>query len=390
MFSIEKIKHENFRNKIRLRWRYNYKNFVLSLGWDYNEENILKAQLKKIEIFNDIVSDKFDFTLEKYKPLKVKSVIITKKSFIKSSEELIKYFEKWVEEIGQDLINNANYFSILYLLRNWSNIPFKDYPKKLKERNISITTYNRRLSVLKQFFDSLYKKGLLFENPFKNEEKIKEPKRINKDKKLERKPFSDQELFLFLEAIRTDRFSEGNVKHSYYYPFFYFLFRTGLRNQEIIGLPIKNLDFDNSIIIIDRALARIQGKAYRREVKSTKTGLNRLLPFTEDLKEITKPIIKDRDPEDLVFTTPKGKPINDQNLARRIIYPVLEKLNIPKRNMYAARHSFGSRCINLGLNIMETAYLMGNNPKTIFKHYAWLMQKVNTLPPIFNNLLKTK
>ena len=50
--------------------------------------------------------------------------------------------------------------------------------------------------------------------------------------------------------------SYTGVKHSHYYPFIYFLFKTGVRNAEAIGLRVGSIDRDKKVIHIREVLAR--------------------------------------------------------------------------------------------------------------------------------------
>jgi len=53
-----------------------------------------------------------------------------------------------------------------------------------------------------------------------------------------RKPFTEGEISKILEVFKKDTFTPkgSSFKHSQYYPFIYFIFKTGVRNAEAIGL----------------------------------------------------------------------------------------------------------------------------------------------------------
>lgn len=100
----------------------------------------------------------------------------------------------------------------------------------LNSQNWAATTYNRRLTMLQKFFSWLVDNGRLDKSPLKdvcgkrNKKKVKNPKRL---------PLTDQEVGLFLEAIKNNTFcpSYAFYKHSHYYPFLLFVFCTGVRNE---------------------------------------------------------------------------------------------------------------------------------------------------------------
>jgi len=57
---------ENFRGRIRLRWRFQSKRYSLSLT-AYNKTNLLQARITGLQIEQDMVTDSFDISLVKYK-----------------------------------------------------------------------------------------------------------------------------------------------------------------------------------------------------------------------------------------------------------------------------------------------------------------------------------
>jgi integrase len=164
----------------------------------------------------------------------------------------------------------------------------------------------------------------------------------------------------------------------------YFLFKTGVRNAEAIGLRCGSLDCTNNVIKIHEVLARgLSGtSSVKRILKETKNGKIRHLPFTEDLKHVLEPLIKNRNPDELVFKSPTGLSIDDHNFQNRIFKKVLHSLGIQERVLYACRHTFGSRCIDEGVSPVMTAFLMGNNPETALRNYTHQLNIPNNLPGI--------
>jgi integrase len=209
---------------------------------------------------------------------------------------------------------------------------------------------------------------------------------VKKTEKQDRIPFTEEEIRLILDAIKNDRFcpSSSRYKHSFYYPFIYFIFKTGVRNAEAVGLRVGSLDFKNKTIIIKEALARtVKGThAAARVRKETKNGKQRFLPMTDDLEELLKPAIVGKDADDLVFQSFSGGAIDDRMFQRRVFSVVLMELNIPHRVLYACRHTFGSRCIESGINPVMTAFLMGNNAETALRNYTHQINIPKNLPEI--------
>ena len=173
-------------------------------------------------------------------------------------------------------------------------------------------------------------------------------------------------------------------KPSHYYPFIYFIFKTGVRNAEAIGLRVSNIDKVNKHIHIKEVLARtLKGtSAALRVRKETKNGKERILPLTPDLLDVLIPVIDGRKNDDLVFQSPTGLAIDDNNFQPRIFKKILKELKIEERVLYACRHTFGSRCIDSGITPVMTAFLMGNNPETALRNYTHVIDIPTELPKI--------
>jgi integrase len=157
-----------------------------------------------------------------------------------------------------------------------------------------------------------------------------------------------------------------------------------VRNAEAVGLRVGSIDLNQRRILIKEVMARsTKGThAEARVRKETKNGKERLLPLTDDLLEVLKAVLINKKPDDLVFQSFKGLPIDDRMFQRRVFKVVLKGLNIKDRALYACRHTFGSRCIDEGINPVMTAFLMGNNPETALKNYTHMISLPKDLPSI--------
>jgi integrase len=151
-----------------------------------------------------------------------------------------------------------------------------------------------------------------------------------------------------------------------------------------VGLRVKHVSLEANRIYINEVLARTlkSTSASNRVRKSTKNEKERILPLTRDLKEVLSPLLVGKKEDDLVFQSPTGKAIDDKNFRERIFKKVLLHLGIKERVLYAARHTFGSRCIDQGITPVMTAFLMGNNPETALKRYTHQLHIPDDLPPV--------
>ena len=364
----------NAEGRIRLRWRYQANRHSLSLG-AYTKSNLIQARIIALKIEQDILINNFDKTLFKYT-----GKVVLKPTISKS---FVNLFEEWVKEYKQmDCEIHTNYNSTRNMLRKWNQVSQNNIVKKFNAETFCSTTYNRRLTILKSFANWLIVQKIWDINPLlsvnnKRNKTIKNPNRT---------PFTEVEIRMILDAFKqnTACSSHSNCKHSYYYPFIYFIFKTGCRPSEAVGLRASSIDFKNEVITIKEVLARTikHTSSIHRVRKETKNGKIRSLPLTQDLNDVLKPLIDKKLADDLVFLSPKGKAIDDKNFQARVFKQVLNKLAIPHRVLYACRHTFGSRCIDSGLSPVMTAFLMGNSPEVALKNYTHQIQLPKNLPEI--------
>jgi integrase len=364
---------ENYRSRLRLRWRYQGVRYLITLS-AYNKINLSQAKRIALEIERDIALESFDESLIKYKGNPVKTTVI---------KSLVQLYEEWVTAyLNMDCEKNVNYNAFRNMIRKWENVDEKNVLIKYNQEVFCATTYNRRLTMLKHFVNWLVKMKIWKVNPVAD---IK-PKKVKKIVSSKRKPFTEGEISRILEAFKKDRFTPNgsSFKHSQYYPFIYFIFKTGVRNAEAIGLRAGKINTLAKTILINEVLARsLKGTSSQQRIrKETKNGKERLLPLTPDLLTVLSPVLKGKSSDDLLFTTAIGLPIDDNNFQKRIFKPILKKLEIDERVLYACRHTFGSRCIDGGITPVMTAFLMGNNPETALRNYTHQLNLPTELPEI--------
>jgi len=213
----------NYKERIRLRWRYQCKRYSLSLG-PYDKVNLKATKKVVLQIELDMANGQFDDSLIKYGGKVVKAVEEPKKP-----QTIVAYFEKWVKDYKQlDCDKNSDYFHLRGTLRKWGEIDPSEMLARLNTEKYSPKTYNERLSMLKGFSLWMVKQGNWTINPFDDVSR----KKVSKTEKPDRVPFTEDEIHLILEAVRENRFCpcSSRYKHSHYYPFLYFIFKTGVRN----------------------------------------------------------------------------------------------------------------------------------------------------------------
>lgn len=223
-----------------------------------------------------------------------------------------------------------------------------------------------RLEELEACWNWAIKKLLLTpDNPW-----IEVRRRIRVPPKQKPKPFNKEEIRAIVQAFRADRY------YSTYADFVEFLFGTGCRTGEAVGLRWKHLSDDCSTVWIGESLSR----GIR---KSTKTNRARTISLTSKLQQmllVRRPA--NLDPDALVFTSPRGGAIDDHNFRNRAWKTVLTRLNIDYRKPYTTRHTLVSHALDLGINPVMVAQLTGHDVKTLYENYAGNVNSRPLLPEL--------
>lgn len=173
----------------------------------------------------------------------------------------------------------------------------------------------------------------------------------------------------FLEFAKND-------KHfCKYYDGIYILFKTGLRISEFVGLTKKNLDFENSRIIVDHQLQRTRDMKYIIEDTKTESG-ERMVPMTPEVKEAFQRILANRkNPKvepmvdgysGFLFLDKNGRPMVALHWEKyfqhiREKYNKIYRIQMPKVTPHVCRHTFCSNMAKSGMNPKTLQYIMGHS-----------------------------
>lgn len=143
------------------------------------------------------------------------------------------------------------------------------------------------------------------------------------------------------------------------------------------------MDLENKRVEISETFARtVKGSNHAaRMQKGTKTENKRWLSLSDDLVALLRCQLFNKQPDDFVFLSPKGKSIDDRMLKRRVLKPVLLKLELGDRDLYVARHSFGTRAVQQGHPLTDVAYWMGHSTiETAVRNYVTVRPTTANLP----------
>ena len=251
------------------------------------------------------------------------------------------------------------------------------YIQFLKEKKINSSTINRKLSVIKSFYDYLNQTGLINANELNTIITQKVEKKLPK-------LLSEKEILNLIDKSKKIYIEDPikNISYLRIQVILEILYSTGLRISELLNIKINQV-------------ANITDKLYI----NGKGNKQRLVIFNKNALNLIKNWIK------IMIRYRKNKNsylfenINNTNvISRQQIYKDLKKLalktdtDIEKLSPHSIRHSFASHMLNRGADLRSIQKLLGHSDISTTEIYTQVRQNrlkglVNNIHPL-NNLLK--
>lgn len=176
-----------------------------------------------------------------------------------------------------------------------------------------------------------------------------------KCKKTDVRPFTLDEVRLIIANVRAD------FRNYYTVRFF-----TGMRTGEIDGLKWKYVDFERRLILIRETYTWKEEDYTKNDASQRDVQMSG--PVFEAMKaqyEATGKL------SEFVFCNLDGNPLDVNNVAKRVWYPLLRHLKLEKRNPYQSRHTAATLWLASGENPQWIARQLGHaSTEMLFKVYA--------------------
>lgn len=292
-------------------------------------------------------------------------------------------YKKYTDAVGIDLIHSLHHFSVYKMLEKWGyEITLESIPQRLTQEQISASTFNERKRYLGFFYDWLVRNKYIKFNIIRDLKSRKVRTTIPDN----HKPFSEHEIVSILNALKTNQFCPANnqFKHSHYYLYVKFMFHTGVRVGEASALKWSDLDLFNKTALIEHSYGRkTTGWGSKHVIRGAKSESERTIQLTDEIvQDLT--IARHSTNSKYVFTGPRGSLIQSQNFNNRVLYPILDGLQIKRRVIYAARHTYVSLAVHQQVSLSELQQQVGHKTiNTTIKYYTQFKRspKVNISLP---------
>ena len=175
----------------------------------------------------------------------------------------------------------------------------------------------------------------------------------------------------------------------------YISLSAGLRIGEICALKWSDINVSDGILTVNRTIERIyliEGERKHTElvVNTPKTKNScREIPMNKELLGMLKPLKKVVNDDYYILTNDERptEPRTYRNYYKRL----MEKLDIPKLKYHGLRHSFATRCIEVGCDYKTVSVLLGHsNISTTLDLYVHpnMEQKKRCIAKVFKSLGK--
>lgn len=139
---------------------------------------------------------------------------------------------------------------------------------------------------------------------------------------------------------------------------------SGLRAGEIAGLRVRRLDLLKRRVEVAETLTDVDGTLVSSA--STKTNKVRTVPIPRFIAEELAPLLRDKSPDDYVFTSPEGGPLRHSNFYRRRFLPAVERAGLPDGvRFHDLRHTYAGFLIAEGAHPKAIMERMGHSSITV-------------------------
>ncbi|HKV28302.1 MAG TPA: tyrosine-type recombinase/integrase [Candidatus Acidoferrales bacterium] len=145
---------------------------------------------------------------------------------------------------------------------------------------------------------------------------------------------------------------------------------SGMREGELFGLKVSDLDFEHKLIHVRRSV-------WRGKIQSPKSESSvRALHMPEPLALRLKTYLQTWRPNalGLLFPSRRGTPINPNHVVPRKLHPLLDKLRIERAGFHAFRHSHSSLLVETGAAVTVAQAQLGHSDlSTTLRTYTHVM-----------------
>ncbi len=344
----------NNNGRIALRWTYLGQRYKLSVGLAFSPSNLKAVAGKIAQIEKDIAYGELDTTLAKYKPQAAPPTATPKVPDLLDLWRKYRDYRRGQIAISTDLKIYGRAEQII------ARMPVRGIDQAVAIRDW-VTANNppnaakRLLTLIGACCRWAVESRLLENNPFAGmAASVTIPKGEKSGDEID--PFSPEERAAIIAGFEQSQY------YRHYAPLVQFLFLTGCRPGEALGLEWGHIN--DGFIHFQQASVIASANTIKQGLK---TQSSRKFPINRQLGELL-----DSTPRTnrLVFPSPTGRVVTWGNFRNKAWVTILQDAGVRFRKPYNCRHTFITSALQAGLSVQDVGRLAGNSPQIIYAHYA--------------------
>jgi len=252
-----------------------------------------------------------------------------------------KYSIHTLTAYEKDLLTFQQFCEEQFEVSDIEQIPYsiiRSWVVSLIEAGKTNRTVNRKISVLRSYYNFLLRLETIKVSPLRKHVPLKQSKKVHI-------PFSEKEM----EQLFEENHFEDSYKGILQKTIIEILYSTGIRRAEMISLKMNDLSFDSKTI-------RVVGKRNKERIIPMMNSLELSL---KNYIEATKLNIM-YEPKSFLLQTEKGK-ILPENFVYKTVNDYISLVSTKvKRSPHMLRHSFATHLLNKGANLNAVKDLLGH------------------------------
>lgn len=229
-----------------------------------------------------------------------------------------------------------------FSVKSWSDVDapiVNRYVKHLKEQDYASSSVARKVAAVKSFFNYLFAKGEIEDNPTTGIDSPKVKKRLPKT-------LSAEDIDRLLEAPRQ----KNTPKHLRDTALLTILYNTGMRVTEVVSLRLDDVDVERNVLICDGKDETVRELPLDPETEAS------IVDYLENGRQY---LVKNKD-EEALFLNHRGQQLTRQGLWL-IIKAYAKKAKLSGEvTPHTLRHSFAAHKLESGSNLQEVQRLLGH------------------------------
>lgn len=279
-------------------------------------------------------------------------------AFLEFLQEEYKYSNNTTAAYKNDLGQFSKFLqSGGYSFTSWSDVTpeiVDEYVDHMKEQVYASSSVARKVAAVKSFFNFLFARGIIEENPTTNVDSPKVKKRLPKT-------LTSDDIGKLIQAPRQKR----SPKHLRDAALLTILYNTGMRVTEVVSLRIDDVNLQNGTL-------QCYGKD--GQVRELPLDTDTRITVADYLDNGRQYLVKNKD-EEALFLNHRGQQLTRQGLWL-IIKAYAKKSNLSGEvTPHTLRHSFAAHKLHDGSDLQEVQRLLGHANISTTQIYTQLSEE---------------